>query len=278
MRAKRPKIPTRGPLSSALTTAACVASAGDSTGVVQLESAGALDVAELVLGEGEGVAAGTATAGAPGVAALSAAGAAGGGTAAVAAGPRAATGAGGAGLGVAGAGAGARAGACGGAGAGAGAGDVVGAGAGAPGAGAALVGGGGVEHCSGRHSTACSGPPDATEAVSASTEAASPGSTRVRRWVGRIMWLPLLDAQGSPAAGLSRVSSYTLPLKTKSLIAGLQGAARCAGISRLRRQLPRAAGAVLAAPATWAAAEAAGCPHPQARQGPFPPWWTGHPR
>lgn len=252
-------------------------------GVVQLESAGALDVAALVLDEGEGVANGTSTAGATGTAASTAAGAAGLGTVWALTGSRAAAGA--AGFGLAGTGAGAGAGAGGpavagaetGGDAGAGAsGDVVSAGAGVLGAGE--TGEGEVGQFSGRQVVACTGPAAETEATSASTEAANPGSTSVRRLVGRIMWLPLLDAQGSPAAGLSRVSSYALPLITKSLTAGFPGAARCAGICRLRRQLPRAAGAVLAAPATWAAAEAAGCPHPQARQAPFPPWWTGHPR
>jgi hypothetical protein len=230
MRAKRPKIPTPRPLSSALTTAAWVGPAGESMGVVQLEPAGALKVGALVLAKGEGVAAGTATAGATGTAAPPAAGAAGRGTAAVGAGTRAAAGAGGFGLAGTGAGAGAGAPVRAGAGAGAGpgaAGDVVGAGAGVLGAGTAVAGGV-AGHCSGWQVVALTGPPDATEAVSASTEAASPGIRRVRRRVGRIMWLPLLGAQGSPAAGLSRVSSYTLLPITKLPTGGFPAAARSA--------------------------------------------------
>lgn len=234
MRARRPKIPTPGPLSSALTTAAWVASAGDSIGVVQLGSAGALNVAALVLDDGEGVAAGTARAGATGTAAPPAAGAAGCGTAGTGPGTRAPDGAGAAGFGLAGTGAGAGAGAgagtgvpvAAGAGAGAGAGEageVVGAGPGVLGAGEGEDG-----QFSGRQVVALTGPPAATEAVSASTEAASPGSTSVRRLVGRIMWLPLLGAQGSPAPGLSRVSSYTRPPITKFPTGGFPAAARSA--------------------------------------------------
>lgn len=208
MRAKRPKIPTPGPLSSALTTAACVASAGDAMGVVQVELAGALYVAALVLDEGEGVAAGDATAGATGTATTPAAGAAGPGTGAPGPGPLTAAGAGAAGFGLAGTGAGAGAGAGAGtrvgAGSGTGAdagavGDVVGAGAGVLGAGE--TGEGEAWQFSGRQVVACTGPPAPTKAASASTEAASPGSTSVRRLVGRIMCLPLLGAQGSPAPG-----------------------------------------------------------------------------
>lgn len=235
MRARRPKIPTPGPLSSALTTAARVGPAAESMGVVQLESAGALNVGALVVDEGEGVAAGTATAGATGTPTPPAAGAAGPGTAGAGAGTGAAAGA--AGFGLAGTGAGAGAGAGAGvpvgAGAGAGtgagageAGEVVGAGAGVLGAGAA--GGGEDGQFSGRQVVALTWPPAATEAVSASTEAASPGSTSVRRLVGRIMWSPLLGAQGSPAPGMSRVSSYTRLLFTKFPTVGFPAAARSA--------------------------------------------------
>ena len=235
MRARRPKIPTPGPLSSALTTAARVGPAAESMGVVQLESAGALNVGALVVDEGEGVAAGTATAGATGTPTPPTAGAAGPGTAGAGAGTGAAAGA--AGFGLAGTGAGAGAGAGAGvpvgAGAGAGtgagageAGEVVGAGAGVLGAGAA--GGGEDGQFSGWQVVALTGPPAATEAVSASTEAASPGSTSVRRLVGRIMWSPLLGAQGSPAPGLSRVSSYTRLLFTKFPTVGFPAAARSA--------------------------------------------------
>jgi hypothetical protein len=234
MRARRPKIPTPGPLSSALTTAARVGPAAESMGVVQLESAGALNVGALVVDEGEGVAAGTATAGATGTATPPAAGAAGPGTAGAGAGTGAA---GAAGFGLAGTGAGAGAGAGAGvpvgAGTGAGtgsgageAGEVVGSGAGVLGAGATGEGEDG--QFSGRQVVALTGPPAATEAVSASTEAASPGSTSVRRLVGRIMWLPLLGAQGCPAPGLSRVSSYTRLPFTKFPTAGFPAAARSA--------------------------------------------------
>ena len=235
MSARRPKIPTPGPLSCALTTAARVGPAAESMGVVQLESAGALNVGALVVDEGEGVAAGTATAGATGTATPPAAGAAGPGTAGAGAGTGAAAGA--AGFGLAGTGAGAGAGAGAGvpvgAGAGAGtgsgageAGEVTGAGAGVLGAGAA--GGGEDGQFSGRQVVALTWPPAATEAVSASTEAASPGSTSVRRLVGRIMWSPLLGAQGSPAPGMSRVSSYTRLLFTKFPTVGFPAAARSA--------------------------------------------------
>ena len=217
MRARRPKIPTPGPLSSALTTAARVGPAAESMGVVQLESAGALNVGALVVDEGEGVAAGTATAGATGTPTPPAAGAAGPRTAGAGAGTGAAAGA--AGFGLAGTGAGAGAGAGAGvpvgAGAGAGtgacageAGEVVGAGAGVLGAGEGEDG-----QFSGRQVVALTWPPAATEAVSASTEAASPGSTSVRRLVGRIMWSPLLGAQGSPAPGIFLYPSpvYQIP-------------------------------------------------------------------
>ena len=107
MRAKRPKIPTPGPLSSTLTTASGLASVGDALGLVHEDSAAALDVGAPVEDVGEAVAACTGTAAPAGAGPPWAAGANGRGWALVAEGFGASDGTRAAGFGIAGAGAGA---------------------------------------------------------------------------------------------------------------------------------------------------------------------------